>query len=74
MMTRQAKESCFPLRRRSLKSEAQKLPTPSDSELPWEGLVYSFELRTHRPPQPLAAHLSLNYRFSKQLKHLVDRK
>lgn len=74
MMTRQAKESCFPLRRRSLKSEAQKLPTRSDSEQPWEGLVYSFGLRTHRPPQPLAAHLSLNYRFSKQLKHLVDRK
>lgn len=36
--------------------------------------MYSFGLRTHRPPQPLAAHLSLNYRFSKQLKHLVDRK
>lgn len=36
--------------------------------------MYSFGLRTHRPPQPLAAHLSLNYRFSKQLKHLVGRK
>lgn len=73
-MSCQAKESCFPLRRRSLKSEAQKLPTPSGSELPWERLLCSFGLRTHRPPQPLAAHLSLSYRFSKQLKHLVDRK
>jgi hypothetical protein len=33
-----------------------------------------FGLRPHRPPWPLAAHLSFNYRFSEELKHLCEQK